>query len=229
MREVSLRLKTAGDYSCSGQEVNSLWDKIKMEMNLLQSNNIKYRWYRKRRRAAEPTVGKSTNMAEFTFENTVMLTESQYLAVWGVLTKRPKMIRLVGLTGAGVLFLFTKVTLLLGLLVLGLVVVILFAPDLLSFGARSTFRQHKHLRDALTYGVNDQKLWVKGTRIDANVPWSALVTWRESEGWLVLSPSGIPPLYLSLGRLKNEGLYGRVRALAASNAPEFNTSTPGTS
>jgi len=84
------------------------------------------------------------------------------------------MIRLVGLTAAGVLFLFTKITLLLGLLVLGLVVVILFAPGLLSFGARNTFRGHNYLRDALTYGVNDQKLWVKGARIDASVPWSVL-------------------------------------------------------
>lgn len=168
-------------------------------------------------------------MDEFTFENTVTLTESQYLAVWGVLTKRPRMIRLVGLTAVGVLLLFTKLTLLLGLLVLGLVGVILFAPRLLSFGALSSFRGHKYLREALIYGVNDHKLWVKGAQIDASVPWSALVTWRETEGWLVLSPSGIPPLYLSLGHLKNEGLYGRVRALAASNAPEFNRSTRGTS
>ena len=167
-------------------------------------------------------------MDEFTFENTVTLTESQYVAVWGILPKRPKTIRLVVMTAAGVLLLFTTVTLLLGLLVLGLVVVILFAPGLLSFGARSSFRGHDYLRDALTYGVNDHKLWVRGARIDASVPWSALFTWRETESWLVLSPSGIPPLYLSLGRLKNEGLYGRVRSLAASNAPEFNTSTRGT-
>jgi hypothetical protein len=168
-------------------------------------------------------------MDEFRFENTVTLTESQYLAVWGVLAKRPKMIRLVGVAVVGVLFLFTKVTLLLGLLVLSLVVVMVFAPRLLSFAARSTFRGHNYLRDALTYGVNDQKLWVKGALIDASTPWSALVTWRETDGWLVLSPSGIPPLYLSIGRLKNEGLYGRVRALAASNAPEFNSSPAGTS
>ena len=151
------------------------------------------------------------------------------MAVWGVLAKRPKMIRLVGLVAVGVLFLFTKVTLLLGLLVLVLVVVIVFAPRLISVGARSTFRGHNYLRDALTYGLNDEKLWVKGARIDASTPWSALVTWRETEGWLVLSPSGIPPLYLSISRLKNEGLYGRVRALAASYAPEFNTTATKTS
>jgi len=113
-------------------------------------------------------------MDEFTFENTVTLTESQYLAVWGVLNRRPKMIKLVGLAAVGVLLLFTKVTLLLGLLVLGLVVAFLFVPHLLSFGARNTFRRHIYLRDPLTYGVNDHKLWVRGAKIDASVPWSAL-------------------------------------------------------
>jgi len=51
-----------------------------------------------------------------------------------------------------------------------------------------------------------------------------LGSWRETEGWLVLSPSGIPPVLLSLASLEEQGLYGRVRALAASYAPEFNKS-----
>ena len=58
--------------------------------------------------------------------------------------------------------------------------------------------------------------------IDASVQWSLLVTWREVEGWLLLSPSGIPPVYLSLSRLREEGLCDRVRDLAARHAPEYN-------
>lgn len=167
-------------------------------------------------------------MPEFRFENTLRLTESQYLAVWAILpTWRLSRIMRFGLLAAvAVVFLFTKYTLLLGLILLGLAVLALFIPRIIPVGARSTFRQHKYLREALTYGVNEQRLWVKGTRIDASVPWSMLVTWREKEDWLVLSASGIPPVYLSLARLREEGLYGRVRALAASNAPEFNKSSP---
>ena len=78
----------------------------------------------------------------------------------------------------------------------------------------------------MTYGVSEQRLWVKSARMEASVLWSMLVTWRETENWLVLSPSGIPPLYLSLARLREEGLYGRVRALAASNAPEYGRASP---
>jgi hypothetical protein len=167
-------------------------------------------------------------MEEFRFENTVTLTESQYVAVWGILRKRPfsLIIRFIALATVGILFLFSTYTFLLGLILLGLLAVFVFIPRIVPFGARLTFRQHKYLRNALTYGISDQNLWVKNDRMNASVSWSMLVTWRETEGWLVLSPSGIPPLYLSLARLREEGLYGRVRALAASNAPEFNTSTP---
>jgi|ERR1044071_8603039 hypothetical protein len=167
-------------------------------------------------------------MNELKFENTVKLTEAEYVAVWAV-TRAWRMSRTVKFgvfVAAGIAFLFTPYTLLLGLVLLGLAVLALLIPGIVPFGARQQFRGHKYLKEPLTYGVTDQKLWVKGDKIDASVPWSMLATWREKEGWLVLTPHGIPPLYLSLARLTAEGLYGRVRALAASNAPEFNTSNP---
>ena len=71
--------------------------------------------------------------------------------------------------------------------------------------------------------MSEQKLWVRGNRIDVSVSWSMLVVWREVEGWLLLSCSGIPPIYLSLARLKQEGLYNRVRGMAKRNAPEYNS------
>lgn len=123
-------------------------------------------------------------MDDFRFENTMTITESQYLAVWGILRKRrlSQIIRVGALAALGVLFLFSAYTLLLGLIVLGLVVVFVFIPKIVPFGARSTFRETKYLRDPLTYGVSDQKLWVRGARIDASALWSMLVTWREIEG-----------------------------------------------
>jgi hypothetical protein len=167
-------------------------------------------------------------MEEFRFENTVKLTESQYVAVWSVLPKKPWFVklRLFVLTITGVILLFSSYTLLLGLLLLGLNAVAVLIPGvLLPIGSRSLFRRHTYLRDALTYGVSDQRLWVRGERIDASVQWSMLGTWREVEGWLLLHASGIPPLYLSLSRLKEEGFYRRVRDLAKSHAPEYNWST----
>ena len=163
-------------------------------------------------------------MYEFKFENTLTLTESQYVAIWGLLPTRrlSRVIRFVALAVVGIVFLFTTYTLLLGVILLCVLVMSALLPGtILPAGARSSFRQHKYLRDAMTYGVSEQRLWVNSARMQASVSWPMLVTWRETEDYLVLSPSGIPPLYLSLARLREEGLYGRVRALAASNAPEY--------
>jgi len=56
------------------------------------------------------------NMEEFRFENTVKLTETQYVGVWALLSQRrlSKTIRVVVLAAVGVVFLFTAYTLLLG-------------------------------------------------------------------------------------------------------------------
>ena len=166
-------------------------------------------------------------MTEFRFENTLTMTESQHVALWGVVLPRSRsgLIKLIAVGTVGVLFLFTSYTLILGVILLGLVVMAIFFPELVSVGARRVFRQHKYLRDAITYGVTDQRLWVKSAHIEASASWSMLLSWRETEGWFVLSSSGIPPVLLSLARLREEGLYGRVRALAASNAREYGTST----
>lgn len=162
-------------------------------------------------------------MRTFNFENTVKLTESQYLDVWSLVPGRrlSRLIRRVALAAVGVIFLFSPYTLLPGVVLLILNVVAVFEPRMLPVGARSSFHQHKYLRDALACGVDEQRLWVKSDRLDASVAWSMLVTWRERAGWLVLSPSGIPPVYLPVSRLKEEGLYERVTELARQNAGEF--------
>ena len=164
-------------------------------------------------------------MKQFSFENTVKLTESQYLDVWALVpARRPlRLIQRAALAVVGGIFLFSPYTLLPGILLLIFNAVSVFEPRIFPAGARSMFRQHKYLRDALTCGVSEQKLWVRSARLDANVAWSLLVTWRERAGWLVLSPSGIPPLYLPINRLKEEGLYEQVMELARQNGTEFKT------
>lgn len=164
-------------------------------------------------------------MDELRFENTVKLTEAEFVATWGVV-RAPNKLKYVALVAVGILCLFTPYTLLLGLLLLGLAVLGSFIPIIIPGGARHKFRELSYLHEPLTYGVSEHKLWVKGASIDASVPWSMLYTWREIQDWLVLSPVGIPPVYLSLARLREEGVYGRVRAIAASNAPEYNKSGP---
>lgn len=168
-------------------------------------------------------------MNEFRFENTLTLTEAEYSELW-LLVPKPRWrgwIRLLAITAVGVALLFPPYTLLrvLGVIILGVVLSVILLPRLiLPFGIRSTFRKHRYLRDALTYGVSEQKLWIKGPYLDASVSWPLLVTWRETADWLILSPSGIPPLYFSLARLREERLYAQVKELAKRYGIEFKAS-----
>jgi hypothetical protein len=120
-------------------------------------------------------------MHHFSFENTVRLTESQYLDVWALVPARTlsRLIRHAALAVVGAIFLFSPYTLLLGIVILVLEAVSLFEPKIFPAGAGSMFRQHKYLRDALTCGVSEGKLWVKSARLDASVSWSMLASWRE--------------------------------------------------
>lgn len=162
-------------------------------------------------------------MEKFSFESTVKLTESEYLEVWALVpvTRLHGLIVRAALAAVGVIFLLSPYTLLPGIILLIYTAVSLFTSSMLPVGARSIFHGHEYLRDALTCGVSEQKLWVKSPRLDASAAWSLLGTWRERAGWLVLSPSGIPPLYLPIDRLKEEGLYERVMELARQHAKEF--------
>jgi hypothetical protein len=162
-------------------------------------------------------------MNQFRFENTLKLTESQYLDVWALVptTRLSRLIRHAALAVVGIIFLFSPYTLLLGVVLILSVAITPFEPRMIPASARSLFHQHKYLRDALTCGVSEQRLWVKSARLDASVPWPMLATWRERAGWLVLSPSGIPPVYLPISRLREEGLYEQVIELARQHAKEF--------
>ena len=59
-------------------------------------------------------------MEEFRFENTVTLSESQYVAIWSVLPTKPwfRNIRLFAITTVGVILLFSTYTVLIGLIFL---------------------------------------------------------------------------------------------------------------
>ena len=171
-------------------------------------------------------------MKEFKFESTLTMTESEYLALWTFIPamRGRGLFRLIYLVAFGFVSLLTPYTSihLLGVIVIGLALLLFFVPRLLiPFGVRSQFRQHRYLRHPLTYGVSEQKLWVKGPHVDASVAWPMLVTWREERGVLVLSPSGIPPLYFPLARLREEGLYDLVIALAKRYGKEFQRTGSG--
>jgi hypothetical protein len=85
----------------------------------------------------------------------------------------------------------------------------------------SQFPRSKVSASSLKYGVSSEYLWVQGRTIDAKTSWSLLVTWQVRNDWLVLSPAGIPQIYLPITEIKKAGVYDHIMELAKKNGKEF--------
>jgi hypothetical protein len=73
----------------------------------------------------------------------------------------------------------------------------------------------------MKYGVSDEGLWVQGRTIDAKASWSLLVTWQIRNDWFMLSPSGMPQVYLPVAEMKKSGVYDHIMQLSKKNGKEF--------
>ena len=160
-------------------------------------------------------------MSNFVFEQRVKLSEREYIAAAGVLDWRWRPRRMATVLGIAVLCLFSKYTLVLGLVLLlfGLLSVVM--PRLLPVGAAATYRDSRYLQHELTFRVTDLQLSITSSELECRCTWKNLMVWRERNGWLILSPDGMPQLLLAVQGLKDAGVYDAVLALARENASEF--------
>ena len=153
------------------------------------------------------------------FEHTIEFDEETYRAIWQ--RNSTRWLRFAIALVFGLFMLFWSYTLLLGVLVLILCFIQLVSPRLLSKGLYYNFRDHKYLHDPMRYGVSGEHLWVQGRTIDAKASWSLLATWQIRNDWLILSPSGMPKVYLPVAEMKNSGVYDQIMQLAKKNGKEF--------
>jgi hypothetical protein len=153
------------------------------------------------------------------FEHTVEFDEEAYRAIWQ--RKSTRWLRFAIALGVGFFMLFWSYTLLVGVLVLVLCFIHVVSPGLLSKGLHHNFRGLKYLHEPMKYGVSDEGLRVQGRTIDAKASWSLLVTWQIRNDWLILSPSGMPQVYLPLPEMKKSGVYDQIMQLAKKNGKEF--------
>jgi hypothetical protein len=153
------------------------------------------------------------------FEYTIEFDEESYRAIWQ--RQSTRWLRFAIAFIVGLLLLFWSYTLLLGVIILIACFTQLIVPGLLSKGLFRNFRHLKYMHHPLKYGVSDEHLWVQGKTIDAKVSWSLLATWQVRNDWLILSPSGIPQIYLPLTEMKKSGVYEHIMELAKKNGKEF--------
>jgi hypothetical protein len=162
-------------------------------------------------------------MGVFRFEHTYALSESQYVALLGLLgsDKGPRWLRRIGILTVGVACLFFAYTVLLRVAILTLAGVALMAPHYLPGTAARVYREMLYLHGPVTYGVDQDRLWVRAAGLSAEAAWRHLATWHERGGWFILRGNGFPMLMFPVDALQAAGVYGHVRALAQRHGVEF--------
>jgi hypothetical protein len=160
-------------------------------------------------------------MKSFSYEQKTKLSQDEFVKIVGLMARRSRRWRVALAIVLGVACLFWTYTLILGIALLVAAVVSLFAPYLLPAGAAATYRDSPHLHQELTYSVGDRELSVVGSDLHCQCGWPNLRVWQERDGWLILSPNGMPQLFLSVRQLRDAGVYDDVLALARQHGIEY--------
>lgn len=161
----------------------------------------------------------------FSFEHTHQLTQSEYAAIWALADPSPtaRYARRLIVTVAGVTCLFWPYTMLLGVAILALGAVGVFAPHFFPGTAARRFRDFHYLDGPVTYGADEEGVWARTPDLSAKAAWRHMTMWRERNGWLILQGNGFPPVLLPIAGLKAQAAYERVRSLAQQHAVEWNS------
>jgi hypothetical protein len=159
----------------------------------------------------------------FVHEQKRKFSQDEFVAVAALLTRSTRPLRYALVFALGIGCLFWSYTVALGVVLLILGAVGLLMPLSLPAGAASTFRGSRHLHGELTYRITDRELAVTGEHLRCQCAWENLGVWREKNGWLVLSPHGMPQFFLATQLLREAGVYESVLALARQHGREFGT------
>lgn len=159
----------------------------------------------------------------FEFEHKYRFHEKRYTEFNRIFSRKYRWVRLTAVLFSGIVFLFWKYTLVIGVILIVLFAFGLLVPSITGFGARHTYRRTPFLRELLTYGISDRALWLIGPDLEVRVGWSSVHVWDERDGWLRLSPYGAPALWFPIRKLKDAGVYDQIMELCARHAVRFNS------
>jgi hypothetical protein len=166
-----------------------------------------------------------TGSTPFSFEHVWEMREDDYLASYDLPRSHSLRARVkLGVVAlVGILLLLAPYSAAIGVLLIILSVLIWFLPRMARHELGARFEGTPYLRGPISFGVSRGGMWLKGAHVGAESDWEGLVGWRERDGWLILSASGIPPVYLPIAALRQHGLYDAVVFLARAHGRQMGT------
>lgn len=159
----------------------------------------------------------------FAFEHTYTLSEAEYVAIFSLVDRRrrARLVRWIATIAAGIVFLFSSYTFVLGVALLGLVLVNTMMPHMIPGVTARWYRQSRYIHGPVTYGADEDKVWARTPDFLAKVSWRHVTVWREQQGWLLLQGNGFPMILLPIEGLKREAVYEAVMRRVREHAVEF--------
>lgn len=148
-------------------------------------------------------------------EEFVRLNAIDFPRTW---RSRAKLLAAAALGGA---MLFSPYSADMGVLVIAMAVFLLALPRLSRSRLRRRYAKTRYLHGPVTYGVSGRGFWLSGEHLNSESSWPGLTGWQERQGWMILSATGMPPVYLPLGDLRAAGRYEQVLALARVHARQY--------
>ena len=163
-------------------------------------------------------------MTPFRFEHTHQLSQREYVAIWALLDQAPsaRSTRGGAIVALGFACLFSRYTMLLGVVILGGAAFVAFVPHVWPGIAARNFREFHYLDGPVTYGADEKSVWARTPDFSAKANWRHVSVWRERKGWLILQGSGFPPVLLPIAAMQAQGAYDQVKAMAQEHAVEWN-------
>jgi hypothetical protein len=165
-------------------------------------------------------------VAEFRFEQQVVLSEADYVQLFALTARRTRPVLFALVIACGIACLLWPYTVALGVVIILLCALTIAAPRIVPAGARSTYRESPQLHGPMTCGVNEHEMWVHGPSFRFASDWSNLRVWRESAGWLVLQANGMTLVLLGIEDLRKAAVYDQVLAPARQHGTEYGARQP---
>jgi hypothetical protein len=164
-----------------------------------------------------------TQPAQLSFSHEFQLTESEFVGLWGIVSRRTRLPRYLATVALGIAMLFSPYTLLIGIIVLVLALLLPLANLTVRATAMATFRKSKYLHCPVKYTLSEDGVEAQGLSFKAWSAWANLYVWRIAGPWLILSAHASPSFYFRVADLQGAGIWERVYSLVRAHAVEYNS------
>ncbi|MEM7633524.1 MAG: hypothetical protein AAF299_03120 [Pseudomonadota bacterium] len=157
-------------------------------------------------------MGSNRNVTDdkFEFTNALQFDQQQYVELNGATTGKWRPVLIASFALAGILMLFWSYTLMLGIMVLAVTCLSVFAPQFLPGSEAWQYRENPLNQQEVLYGVSDQGLSFKTEGAEAEIVWARKIHWEERGDLLRIWSVNFPLCWFYISELKQAGVYDQV-------------------